>query len=211
MLSAKIQTRCGGTKYQRKGNEQRLNVNITKGAEMELNREQIIKALECCITGHHENCCNLGKWHEEWNCMTDIMKQSLALINELTAENKLLNVELGNANSEILRLIAEKKELTEENERLRAERDTLDIYNKDYKFKNKELTAFNRRWAKECAELQDECDQIKADTVQKMQDAVAVHFGTYTDKDTVKVLDVVRLLGKIAKEMLEGGTDGKTD
>lgn len=43
-----------------------------------------------------------------------------------------------------------------------------------------------------------------SDTVQKMQDMVAVHFGTYTDKDTVKVLDVVRLLGKIAEEILEG-------
>lgn len=51
-------------------------------------------------------------------------------------------------------------------------------------------------------------DAIRADTVRKMQDAVAVHFGTYTDTDTVKVSDVFRLLGKIAEEMLEGGTDG---
>jgi hypothetical protein len=57
---------------------------------MELNREQIIKALECCITKHHENCCNLGKWHEEWNCMTDLMKSALSLIKELSEENERL-------------------------------------------------------------------------------------------------------------------------
>ena len=41
-------------------------------------------------------------------------------IEESASETKLLYVELGNANSEILRLIEEKKELTEENERLRT-------------------------------------------------------------------------------------------
>lgn len=58
--------------------------------------EQIIKALECCITNQHENCCNLGKWHEQWNCMTDLMKNALKLIKELTEENKELSEELEN-------------------------------------------------------------------------------------------------------------------
>ena len=34
---------------------------------MELNRENIIKALECCIKEQCENCCQCGNWHEQWN------------------------------------------------------------------------------------------------------------------------------------------------
>ena len=54
----------------------------------ELNREQIIKALECCIKTQCENCCNLGDWHEQWNCMTNLMSKALTLIKELTEENE---------------------------------------------------------------------------------------------------------------------------
>lgn len=42
--------------------------------------ETLMNDLECCINKHHENCCQLGNWHEEWNCMTHLMKRSLALI-----------------------------------------------------------------------------------------------------------------------------------
>ena len=45
--------------------------------------------------------------------------------------------------------------------------------------------------------------QDRADTVQNIQLRLAVHFGTYTDTDMVKVADVFRLLDKIANEMLE--------
>ncbi len=38
-------------------------------------------------------------------------------------------------------------------------------------------------------------------------DAFALHFGTYTDKDTVNVLDVFKLLDEVAKEMLEGNNE----
>ena len=75
------------------------------------------------------------------------------------------------------------EQLTEENERLRAERDTFEVYN---------------------AELQEECEYIKADTVSDIRARVAVHFGTYTDKDQVKIADVFKLIDQIAKEMLEG-------
>lgn len=57
---------------------------------MELNREQIIKALECCIKNQCENCCQCGNWHEQWNCMTFLMKNALALIKELTQNSKVL-------------------------------------------------------------------------------------------------------------------------
>ena len=44
---------------------------------------------------------------------------------------------------------------------------------------------------------------VKADTVSELQTRVAVHFGTYTDKDTVKISDVFKLIDEIAKEMFD--------
>lgn len=97
------------------------------------------------------------------------------------------------------------KKLGEENERLRAEKETLEIYNKDYKYKNKELTAFNRRWAKECADLQDECEHIKADTVRKMQERLKAQAIIIKDH-TGKMGTVVGVgnIDDVAREMLEG-------
>lgn len=54
---------------------------------------EIIKALECCITKQHENCCNLGKWSEQWNCMTDLMGKALALIKRQREEIAKLEAE----------------------------------------------------------------------------------------------------------------------
>ena len=101
--------------------------------------------------------------------------------------------------------------LTEENERLRAQNETLEIYNADYKFRNKELTAFNRRWAKECADLQDECEQIKSDTVRKMQTLIEEKADSCDICliNSNKPIDIIyqiskKQLDQIAKEMLEG-------
>ena len=65
-----------------------------------LNAEQVKKALECCIKNQCENCCQCGNWHEQWNCMTSLMKNALALINsqeqrikELAAENERLKAQ----------------------------------------------------------------------------------------------------------------------
>lgn len=132
---------------------------------MELNREQIIKALESCIKAQCENCCNLGNWHEQWNCMTDIMKNALALI----------------------------KELTEENERLHAS--------------CTELTQECKKWQER---VKIECDYTKADTVRKVQLGFAVHFGTYTHNDEVKIFEVFKLIDRISKEILEGANDNGT-
>lgn len=129
---------------------------------MKLNRDQITKALECCITNQHENCCNLGKWHEQWNCMTDLMKNALALIKELTEENEKLTI-----NMNTYGLTA--KRLAEDNERLRIERDNFEVLWKDMKARNKDLFTYNDLLAKDRDELEAECDQIKADTVRKMQ------------------------------------------
>ncbi len=45
--------------------------------------------------------------------------------------------------------------------------------------------------------------KIICGTVRKIQDKMAMRFGTYTAKDEVKVLDVVRLINQITEDMLE--------
>ena len=55
---------------------------------MELNREQIIKALEYCF---NDKPCNGCEWHEVGNgCIAKLEQSALSLINELTEENERL-------------------------------------------------------------------------------------------------------------------------
>lgn len=61
---------------------------------MELNREQIIKALECWASGSpcHEKCSILE--HEEGaNCLRLTTRSSLALIKEITEDNEKIGLE----------------------------------------------------------------------------------------------------------------------
>jgi hypothetical protein len=86
--------------------------------------------------------------------------------------------------------------LTEENERLRKALDT------DISIVRLSRGNGKTHHLREVARVK--MDAVRADTVSTIQNKFAVHFGTYTDKDTVKVVDVFRLLDQIAKEMLEG-------
>lgn len=70
---------------------------------MKLNRDQIVKALECCIKNQCENCCQCGNWHEQWNCMTFLMKNALSLIKELTEENDRLKLDVEVCGAELSR------------------------------------------------------------------------------------------------------------
>lgn len=50
---------------------------------MELNRDQVIKALECCINDECDKCgVPFG------NCQANLMQDALSLINELTEDNE---------------------------------------------------------------------------------------------------------------------------
>ena len=113
-----------------------------------MEHNEIIKAWECCLTPKACGCddCPLGK-DGSINCKWLLLLRSLSLI----------------------------KELTEENERLRAERDVLDITVKDLRGRNKGLQRANESLAKDIAQLEAElceCVQIKADTVRKMHSEI---------------------------------------
>ena len=52
---------------------------------MELKREQIVKALECC--SENEDCSHCPCW-ENCKCINSLLRDALALIRELTEECK---------------------------------------------------------------------------------------------------------------------------
>ena len=180
---------------------------------MELNREQIIKALECLNDKHDRICdacpvCRLtDRGHR--SCKHVILDEAVALI----------------------------KELTEENERLRGERDAYTILNAELKERKNELQEANEELGQYCKELEkafneqmnfycsftksktqncpidDEVTKAKADTVRKMQERLkqAICDNTYPDfNGEGKPINVWKattgydLIDQIAKELLEG-------
>ena len=99
---------------------------------MELNREQIIKALECLNDKHDRICdacpvCRLtDRGHR--SCKHVILDEAVALIKELTEENERLSTALAEYDHKTAIRISEEyvtadayEELQEQNERLREE------------------------------------------------------------------------------------------
>ena len=72
----------------------------------ELNRDEIVKALEYCFG---DKPCNKCEWHEVGNgCMSKLEQSALSLINELTEENERLKhtiSQLGKNNDELARVL----------------------------------------------------------------------------------------------------------
>jgi hypothetical protein len=82
--------------------------------KMELNVEQIKKALECCKIPKLTKCYGCPREEEDSLCMYRLNEDTLALINELTAKNDAVS-------EECCQLLTKVRKLTEENERLKAE------------------------------------------------------------------------------------------
>lgn len=137
---------------------------------MELNREQIIKALECHASGKIDNCI-----HCPYN--------NIDLKYDETCAQRMLG--------DAILLI---KELTEENERLSAEKEA----------ENKELFHKWKKIADETADryeglYQDAKKSLVASTVRKMQERLIAEFR----KDDRMNYYLRMTLDQIAKEVLE--------
>ena len=153
-----------------------------------MDREQIVKALECCSKDDCDNCPNgFG------NCYANLAGYALDLIRELTESLDRVQkqcgeiiVECDERDAERLKQVAK---LTDENERYEERlcreakcQDDLAIY---------------------IVDLKVEVAQAKADTVRKMQERLknAFNFGhTILEKSICDIID------QIAKEMLEEDT-----
>ena len=124
---------------------------------MELNREQIIKALECC--GANDDCVGYKcPYYANCQfCITRISKDALSLI----------------------------KELTEENERLRGE---------------KEHNAGQEEYI-----LSTVMVAPIADTVRKMQERINAHFDSDSDYFRSSHGYIRDVVDQIAKEMINNG------
>lgn len=143
---------------------------------MELNRDQIIKALEC-LTGEEVMYCRECGYNSvgAFSCRKKLAKDALTLIKELTEENKVrkgLNTMLNN----------ELRKLGEENERLRA---TRYFAHPDGRI-----------------EIIPTAETVKADTVRKMRERIkAEKFHHKNFGDLVYLADI----DQIAKEMINDG------
>lgn len=117
------------------------------------------------------------------------------------------------------RLGKQVKDLIENNERLKAEKEVLEITEKDLRFRNNELHKCNEGLAKNIEELEIEGDkvreayalyeettglkQVKVDTIQKMQERLKEVF--CSDSENIRNTDgyIRYVIDKIVKEMLE--------
>ena len=159
---------------------------------MELNREQIIKALECHQKNEKKNTCEY---------CTNCPASEYDLCEGVTTDDCVDEM----FTATILLI----KELTEENERLRAERDTRDIAIKDLYSRNKELQKANEDLGKHCTDLTTELIQYtesKADTVKKMQHKIWLEYSDCTPEETISVGSLREQLDQIAEEIIKGET-----
>lgn len=182
-----------------------------------MNREQIIKALECCIEvncGSIAVCPYREKFKNCFECQANLKKEALALINELTEENKGLfarNLDLAEKGEKVV--IAYKK-LSEENERLKETVKVRGETIEDLQLLIRKVEEENERLHASCTELTQCCtkletlykveckrvDTVKADTVKKMQERLKEKLEHYPQRcgDCFK-----EKVDQIAKEMLE--------
>ena len=168
---------------------------------MELNREQIIKALECCCGGWCiRDGCPLYKAEEEddiGKCISELAKNALTLIKELTKDVERVSkqcaniiVECDERDAERLEQVGEYaakvRKLTKENEKLEA---MLSMW---------KSTAYCEK---------DRLNSIKADTVERMKRDLYVEFiyiaGCQKDNEpNMRSQEVCEVLDKVAKKHL---------
>ena len=193
---------------------------------MELNREQIKKALECCGEYNHGQPCKecpymYDELADNEICSNRMAQDALSLIKELTVELEAMR---GAANSYKMH----NEELTEEDENWRIDAE-------NYRNELAAVREESKKWEQAydcmhsaCRELSDTCDRlteenerlkvqryyvshdgrlemiptvesVRADTVRKMLDIMTEHATNgYPRKVRLDVVD------QIAKEMLEG-------
>jgi FtsZ-binding cell division protein ZapB len=106
--------------------------------------------------------------------------------------------DIANFSRDVTLIIDYIKELTEENANLHISCAEL----------THECASLNEENERLKSLLDDRCDRCiernRANTVREIQTRFAMHFGTYTYQDIVKVRDVFRVLDEIAKEILGG-------
>ena len=159
------------------------------------NREQIIKALECCVKIEQGGLlsveCDECPYGVGDNDCKNLEQDALSLIKELT-EEALSWKEIAEGYQKLFEDCAEDRaRLTEENERLRAENETLKI-------------ATNEQYSHLCDCLDKIAEMLRqkeADTVREFADRLKTK--TYTNNYCQEIV-LESDIDQISKEMLEG-------
>ena len=177
---------------------------------MELNREQIIKALECCDADNPT--CGDCPCYDNHDYCWNLNKHILSLINELTEERKGLENLIYEMSKIENRMSETIEELTEENERLKQERmnkidiyKALDILDKFDFFQGQR--AGRELWAEKPFETQEEdlknfskdvellkdfvediahklkCAELQIEAKERICESYMLQYGTVADKE----------------------------
>ena len=151
-----------------------------------LNAEQVIKALECCIDRPKcIDCPNLtlcaGHGFEY------LLVKAVELIKELTKENASLH-------SSCTDLTRKCASLTEENERVKEN----NVFLNDTIGKN----------AQQALEVTlEEIEKTKVNNVREIQDRLQAFFGTYVLGYKIPITEALKAVNQILKEVLESSNE----
>lgn len=195
-----------------------------------MEREQIIKALECCTSGinhkgdipcldcPYDECNIVGGTSERQitgTCQSWLKKDAHSLIKELTEENerpakaKYIFATVDYCSDDLAKALDENKMLTEENERLRKRNITLE--QKFVILEREEVPVLTLKFVEhddpvgkpvECG-LRCKC---QADTVRKMQEQIKAEIDRFDKRGGSAFINkalVFWFVDQITKEMLE--------
>ncbi len=180
-------------------------------------RKTIIKTLECCTSSNSVSACMSGcplYEKEDCECIDDdtaLLKHALALIKELTEEVESWKKECASRTTVYCELHSKCEKLTEEVENYKNVAENQQSVSMERYFEIKRLTEENEEQDKAILNALHRIGEVrretKADTVQRVQLELSIHFGTNTKNTTIKVCDLFKLIDEIADKILNKNTE----
>ena len=180
---------------------------------MELNAEQIKKALECLNDKHDRICdeCPVYKLTDRGyrSCRHVVLEEAVALIKELTEKLEIYRQELGEVRVALAEANNDKRELTEENERLSQSlansKSILANSKADTVQKMQERLKASRYMAHPDGKLEmiPSIESVRADTANKMRDTI-LRRSTIIDGEDILYGLTYEQICQISKEIAEG-------
>ena len=171
----------------------------------ELNREQIIKALKCCVKveGFRDTeICRECPLHDT-QCAILLPQNALSLINSQEQDKEKLGLLIDEIVKEKRELFEENKRLTEENERLRDE------LAKSYETLDESINfycSFTKSKVSNCP-IDDEVTKAKADTVREIFEKIekriaSLEYQANTQRKTISVEELKAQVNWILHEVV---------
>lgn len=182
---------------------------------MKLNREQIVKALECCVVYSNCNGCPLFEGvRSPKDCLEQACKGAISLIKELKDEkNEVFEKgceNLTRLEESYIKLESENLKLTEENEAWQKElvrrKEIADKHYYDLACEFEDLRSENERLRAENAKYEAE-NHAQFDKWLKLEEATKRHHAELFEEAKIAVKEdaVRKMRSEIQKRCVEGG------